>query len=113
MKKPSAVIVNLQESWLPGNHWVAVYLPKFGPAYYFDSFGMERPKEVQIFMERNSRHWIHKTKIYQGELSNLCGYYCILFISCLPDMEKMKSIIYPCEYFNNDISIIKYIKNNL
>ena len=42
---PFAYIFNLDPSYKPGVHWVAVYIDKEGRPEYFDSFGRPPPKE--------------------------------------------------------------------
>ena len=36
---PSAYVFNLDPSYKPGSHWVAVYIDRKGRPEYFDSFG--------------------------------------------------------------------------
>ncbi len=84
--KPRSYIINLDESYKPGSHWVAVYFPVNGPAYYFDSFGRYPPDRIINFMERNSKYgWTFNIKKLQGDLSQLCGYYCIVFLRFAPN----------------------------
>ncbi len=46
---PSAYIFNTDDSFSPGQHWVAVYFPSLSsPAEYFDSFGRSPLKELKL-----------------------------------------------------------------
>ena len=40
---PSAYVFNLDLSYKPGVHWVAVYIDRKGYTEYFDSFGCPLP----------------------------------------------------------------------
>lgn len=87
--KPRSFIVNLDESYKSGSHWVALFFPENGPAYYFDSFGRYPPDAIITFMERNCKYgWIYNKKKLQGDLSVMCGYYCIVFLRYAPDYES-------------------------
>lgn len=89
MRSPCGVIINLDYSWNPGTHWVSVFMPKHGPAFYFDPFGGYPPDQVIVFMERNSRYgWKYNEKKVQGDLSLLCGFYCIEFLRSCPNYNR-------------------------
>ena len=49
---PSSFVINLNPSYKPGSHWVAVYLEKNGVGEYFDSFARYPPHEDVIFYAR-------------------------------------------------------------
>ena len=105
--KPRSFIINLDESWKPGSHWVAIYFPINGPAYYFDSFGRYPPTQIINFMERNSKFgWIFNYHKLQGDLSTLCGYYCIVFIKFAPNYNAFYEKFSEC---NNDRLLKKFI----
>ena len=106
LNKPSSIIVNLDEHYKPGSHWVAIKLEKFKPAYYFDSFGNYPPNEIICFMERNAKTWIHNDKKYQSETSSFCGYYCVLFL--IFGIEKFSRIMRECNYENNQVIIKQF-----
>ena len=46
---PSAYVFNLDPSYKPGSHWVAVYIDRKGRPDYFDSFGRPPPREIKDF----------------------------------------------------------------
>lgn len=96
--KPRSFIINLDESYKPGSHWVAVYFPINGPAYYFDSYGRYPPDRIINFMERNSKYgWIYNIKKLQGDLSQLCGYYCIAFLRFAPNYSEFFNLFQYCD----------------
>ena len=47
---PSAYVFNLDPSYKPGVHWVAVYIDRKGHNEYFDSFGRPPPREIKYFL---------------------------------------------------------------
>lgn len=85
---PHAYIVNTDIHSNPGLHWVVLYLPDFHSVEFFDPFGLQ-PKSwhpnFSVFFrslrERNPhlKRFQNDTQI-QSIFSNLCGYYCILFL---------------------------------
>ena len=46
---PSAYVFNLDPSYKPGVHWVAVYIDRRELLEYFDSFGRPPPREIKDF----------------------------------------------------------------
>ena len=102
LRKPKGIIVNMDVSWGPGTHWVAIYVPKIGPAYYFDPFGGFPPAEAITLMERNSKYkWKYNTKKMQGDVSNLCGVYCIKFLKACPNYNEFLSKFKHCGRYND------------
>ena len=77
-RKPCSYVCNLSPIKNPGTHWVCVFVPITGYVEYFDSFGLEPPKELKNFMGRNefkkNIEWI------QGPLTTACGQYCMYYI---------------------------------
>ena len=70
LTRPASLIVNLDEAFKPGSHWVAIYLPKIGPAIYMDPFGSPPPPLIAAFLQRNSlRGWNYITTKIQGDMS--------------------------------------------
>lgn len=64
-----------------GSHWVGLRVePKI--AYYFDSFGVNPPRDVTRFVRRPLA-WAEK-QIQHLESPN-CGFYTLFFLKCLHD----------------------------
>ncbi len=116
IQKPACFIINTDPSSLPGTHWVAIYFPKIGKTYYFDSFGV-RPsvKSIISFISRNSTHYEYNKKQLQNVFSVVCGNYCCeyLFHRC-----QGKSNISFFKRYNsnstvkNDDSTMKHFKTH-
>lgn len=55
-KRPALLVVNHDKSFLPGSHWVAIFLPKTNRtnAEFFDSYGTKPiHKEFLKFFKQN------------------------------------------------------------
>lgn len=88
--KPCGFVVNLDPSWKPGSHWVAIFMQEIGPVIYFDSFGLSPPQLIITFIERNCKKYGYQynRNVYQGNLSIKCGHFCIFFLeSCFNNMN--------------------------
>ena len=101
LNKPSSLIVNLDEAYKSGSHWVAIYFPKVGYAVYMDPLGSEPPPLIASFLQRNSKHgWkYNKTKL-QGDMSLLCGYYCVVFLRSTPKIHLFFKKFKNCNPYN-------------
>jgi len=78
---PYGVIVNTHPSQLPGEHWVAIFITKDGLGEYFDSFGLPPlKKQLNDFLEVNTKAWLYNKHALQHITSDTCGNYCILFM---------------------------------
>lgn len=76
---PVCFIINTDPSYMPGEHWLAVYIDNNQHCFFFDSYG-NSPKYFGLeneFKNFKKLTW-NKIKI-QGD-SNNCGLYCILFL---------------------------------
>ena len=54
---PSSFVINLDPSYKPGSHWVAVYFDKNGVGEYFDSLAGDPPHEVVHFLRSHAKGW--------------------------------------------------------
>lgn len=83
LKLPSFVIVNTAKSSHPGEHWFAIYIPKYGRYIeIFDSYGRVFSNNfITKFLQINSKK---KERLFnniqlQGTLSDVCGQYCCVY----------------------------------
>lgn len=110
---PASLVVNMDNSNLPGSHWVAMFLPNENTCYYFDSFGFE-PSNKNITNFLKNFIVVKNEKIFQSFLTENCGYYVIFFIHMCslgfkPDYIKRKL----SSQINPDIFVIDYVNKNL
>ena len=76
--KDGVYVINLDEYFDSGTHWVASYVQN-NDVTYFDSFGVEHiQKEIRTFINnKNIKTNIFRIQAYD---SIMCGYFCIGFI---------------------------------
>ena len=96
------IVFNLDPHDEPGSHWVALYGDlKKNCMYYFDSYGLEPPKEIELFMHRMKEQadlLNKKMKLYYNDIrhqykNSECGVYCINFIIQFLEGNSFKKII--------------------
>ena len=76
--KGDAYVINLDEYYDIGTHWIALYVNN-KTVTYFDSFGIgHTPKEVKKI--QGNRNIISNIYRIQNDDSVMCGYFCIGFI---------------------------------
>jgi len=95
--KKLGVIFNLDPHDKPGSHWVALYLDLVSDkVYYFDSYGMAPPTEIQRLVERiqsqgeemgKSIEYQYNQTRHQYKNSE-CGVYSMHFITQLLEGRK-------------------------
>lgn len=81
------IIFNLDPHDQPGSHWVCAFadIPKKA-AYYFDSYGIAPPKEVEALLRRfrdQGCEDIFYNDIRHQRKGSECGMYCLFVIICL------------------------------
>ena len=114
--RPAGYVVNTDPSTLPGEHWVAIYLPLHGPGEYFDSFGQPPiNREIVNFLDKNSPSgWIYNTVQIQEAVSTstVCGNYTILFL--LSKLTRMSlcdfQLLYKRQPAHNDFIVEELFK---
>ena len=116
--KNGAYVINLDEYYDIGTHWVALYVNN-KIVTYFDSFGVEYiPEEIMKFINRTSfglgsRRKKIITNIYriQAYDSIMCGYFCIGFINFMFNGKSLTgytNLFSPNDFNKNDDIILKY-----
>lgn len=100
-KMSFASVINFDEHFLPGSHWVAMYAnidpedKRFG-IFYYDSYGNKPPVRIRNFMNdikkdvNMSSFKINYNKIRHQYQNNECGTFSMTFIIlCLENDEKI------------------------
>lgn len=82
------IIYNLDPHFKGGSHWVAVFIDlRKHKTYYFDSYGMEPPIQIQKFMKWLTTQDTQMKLYYNGRRfqykSSECGMYSMYFIICM------------------------------
>ena len=74
-RRPFALVLNTDPRSKPGQHWLAIFGPLYGPLELFDSFGISPSSyDLANLFPTHSRIQL------QNPFSALCGHYCIYFI---------------------------------
>ena len=83
-------IINLDDKENKGTHWVCYFIFNSSIAYYFDSFGLYPPIELQNYLKEYNI--IGSNFQLQDFNTNYCGYYCLYILELLSlgfDYEKI------------------------
>lgn len=91
----TGLIVNLSPSFEAGSHWVSIYTDSEGNSTYFCSYGM-RPRVASIlkFLKVKCRSVNFVDACLQRINSQLCGEYCLVFLShALQYQTPLKSFL--------------------
>ena len=109
---PCTLIVNTDDSNLPGQHWVAIHIDKKRIGYFFDSYGMTPYVTNFInFLNKFCDSWKFNSKPLQSINTIVCGQYCCLFVlacseNAVVDFLKMYST--NDSYSNDAKTILKF-----
>jgi len=83
-QKNLCLVVNMDNSNSGGTHWCCLdYNPKRDYSFYFDSFGLEPPREVVKFLRKFKKPIYFNRNNLQDSRSNRCGWYCIEMLEFL------------------------------
>ncbi len=87
---PMCFVTNTHCQHYSGEHWVAVYVDKFGHGHYFDSYAMRPPHSTwQRWLNRLPRGVSYFPKGIQELDTFVCGHFCIYYLlhRCHPKTE--------------------------
>lgn len=86
-------IVNLDSFEGKGTHWVC-YSKVKDKLYYFDSFGLDPPIELQEYLKDGKDRKIELSTFKIQEFGNHhCGYYCLVVLKMLENIEFRSTIL--------------------
>ena len=77
---PSSFAINLDPSYKPGSHWVAVYFDRNGESEYFDSFGRHPPHEVEHFLCSHAKGFQYNRMQVQEIYTTSCEQFVLFYI---------------------------------
>ena len=93
----SAMVSNLDDSSLPGSHWVALFVQNANKVYYFDPFGEAPPPGPMSDYLRGFGNVTRNRCVFQPFDSTVCGAFAVytLFHLCLgKSFEQVMSQLY-------------------
>ena len=74
---PSSFVINLDPSYKPGSHWVALYFDKNCVREYFDSFAHYPAHEVFHFLHSHAKGWQYNRMQVQELYTTTCGQFVV------------------------------------
>ena len=111
---PCSIVVNTEKAGEKGEHWVALFMER-GLCCYFDSLGFPiLEKELCQYLQRTYTSVIYNKTPIQDWSSELCGYFCILFVEQVNSVESYASFVRqfnPYELKQNDVILHSLFKN--
>lgn len=111
---PSAMVVNMDESDLPGSHWVALFTPNRHHVYYFDSLGGEAPVKVQEYMRKNFNMITQQNVQIQHPQTKVCGHYAIYFVYMSANKQPFERVLrYLRKLRRPDIYVFDFVNHFL
>ena len=97
---PCGFVANTDPSSGPGTHWVAFYSPSEEKGEFFDSYGHAPEYYRRSFGDfLKSRAWDFNRRKLKSVWSDVCGQYCIFYLSHRARGQSMSDIVH---LFNND-----------
>ena len=110
--KDGANVINLDEHFDIGTHWIALYV-KNNDISYFDSFGVEHI----IRLSDLSKIKTLKTNIFriQAYDSIMCWYFCTAFIDFMfkgKTLTEYTNLFSPNNFVKSDDTVLNYFMNN-
>lgn len=108
---PAAFVINLSPKADKGTHWVAVYIDKYGTAFYFDSYGFAPDnKNIRNFLRLHSNRLSYNKRQIQHISSVKCGKFVCIFI-----ITKMynKSFDDLLDKLSNNLTINDLVVDNI
>ena len=77
---PSCFVINLDPSYKPGSHWVAVYFDRNDEGEYSDSFARYPPHKVDHFLCSHAKGWQYNRMQVQEIYTTTCGQFVVFYI---------------------------------
>jgi Adenovirus endoprotease len=112
-RKPACLIVNTDPSYLPGQHWICMYIDRNGRLDFFDSLGLSSfAAHFKKFLTSNSLRQFYNNNRLQSSDSYVCGVYCLYFLYFRSRGFSMSSILKRFNVLNfaaNDIIVCKFL----
>ena len=94
----SSFVINLDLSYKPGSHWVAVYFDKNGIGEFFDSFASYPPPEIVHFLPSHAKGWQYNHMQVQEFYTTMCGQFVVFYIYQKSQGLMLEVIL--CKYFS-------------
>jgi len=112
---PGCGVINLDTSTGPGTHYTLyMNVPDAPHIYYFDSFGVLPPPEVEKWLKTAGKPIAYSSSQVQPVQSSLCGYYCVYAAAETLRGSFMDTLLsfHKSDPAQNDILMTDYFSSN-
>lgn len=106
-------IANTDVSSKPGRHWCAFYFDGSGQSEFFDSYGKAPDYYNNMFascLRNNSVVQVYNGKQLQSNFSNVCGQYCVYFLSQRVRGHNFKDIVKQLQNIEINMYMISFLE---
>ena len=105
-KYPCGFVANTDPSTKPGIHWVSIYLSSLRKGFYGGAF--------TDFLEKQCDEWDVNDRKFQSDWSDVCGQYCIFFLSHRARGCSMNKILqlFDDNTMLNDAKVSDFVKTH-
>lgn len=114
-KYPCGFVANTDPSSEPGTHWVAFYFSSEQKGEFFDSYGQSPHYYKNSFGDFLKSHkWEFNTRKLQSDWSDVCGLYCIFYLSHRARGHSMNKIVqlFTNDTMLNDAKVSQFVKSH-
>ena len=121
-KYPCGFVANTDPSSKPGTHWISIWI---GPSNargdhnkilgeYFDSYGTDVPLVFRNYLEKHTDKWKYNKRKLQSIWSDVCGDYCIFYLSHRARGYSMNKIVqlFDDNTMLNDAKVSHFVKTH-
>ena len=116
-KYPCGFVANTDPSSEPGLHWISIYISAERKGSFFDSYGKPAEFYGTAFVDiLNSQcdEWDFNTRKLQSDWSDVCGQYCVFYLSHRARGYSMNKIV---QLFNgntmlNDAKVSHFVNTH-
>ena len=112
---PCGVVANTDPSNKPGTHWVAFYFPSAEKGEFFDSYRHSPDyynNSFKSFLETHSSEWSFNNRKLQTAWSDVCGQYCIFYLSHRARGMKKIEQLFGKDTVLNDSKVAWFVKTH-
>jgi hypothetical protein len=93
-KRVGSYIINMQDHHDGnGTHWIAFIIFENAKCLYFDSYGVQAPKNILEYLKIFKPIATNKRQIQYID-SDMCGYFCLAFIKWFNSVDPKKHDVF-------------------
>jgi len=112
------LIANTDESSLPGQHWIAMFIPRHGMPEFFDPLAYSPTHYLthfEDFLVNRGPSYKYNAQKIQSDASSNCGLFCIYFLYFRSRNVPYNTIInsFSLHLNDNDDKIVTFMKTNI